>query len=206
MTTKCNKCGDESNSDPGLTCGRSLGVDEDGDETLPPYCDGTYLRIEADNANEPLRLTLCSICDEPTHASESDDYERCAACRADAAEVLAMRFGERGVTPRNERRVNEYLRERRTSDRPLCPFCGAIIAFPPRCLECAMGEALIYGPEREAGMLRMFTTRELAEAQGLGEVRRLEDLDPRTQARIRRGIRKFTTTGRLPSTEGDDNR
>lgn len=37
-STRCNKCGDESNSDPGLICGRSL-AEETG---LPVYCDGIY--------------------------------------------------------------------------------------------------------------------------------------------------------------------
>ena len=29
-----------------------------------------------------LGITLCPDCDEPTHASESDDTGRCASCRA----------------------------------------------------------------------------------------------------------------------------
>jgi hypothetical protein len=38
----CDSCGDVSNSEPGLGCGRALGRDADGDESLPPYCKGTY--------------------------------------------------------------------------------------------------------------------------------------------------------------------
>jgi hypothetical protein len=40
--TKCDKCGDESNSEPNEPCGRSLGLDKAGEETMGPYCDGTY--------------------------------------------------------------------------------------------------------------------------------------------------------------------
>ena len=38
MSSACNKCGDESNSDAGLICGRSM-AEETG---LPVYCDGVY--------------------------------------------------------------------------------------------------------------------------------------------------------------------
>lgn len=37
-----------------------------------------------------LGITLCPDCDEPTHASESDDTGRCAACAAAAGEPHAM--------------------------------------------------------------------------------------------------------------------
>lgn len=53
--TKCDKCGDESNSAPNLTCGRSLGLDAHGEETCAPYCDGTYrevIRIESVQVSE----------------------------------------------------------------------------------------------------------------------------------------------------------
>jgi hypothetical protein len=37
-STKCNKCGDESNSDVGLICGRSM----EEEMQIPVYCDGVY--------------------------------------------------------------------------------------------------------------------------------------------------------------------
>ncbi len=47
--TKCNKCGDESNSAPKLVCGRSLGKDCTDDERLLPYCDGIYREMRDEN-------------------------------------------------------------------------------------------------------------------------------------------------------------
>lgn len=47
--TKCDKCGDMSNSAPNLVRGRALGKDCTGDERLPPYCDGTYREMRDEN-------------------------------------------------------------------------------------------------------------------------------------------------------------
>lgn len=30
-----------------------------------------------------LGITLCSVCEEPAHASETDDLDRCESCRPD---------------------------------------------------------------------------------------------------------------------------
>lgn len=35
----------------------------------------------AASTNEAVRLSLCSICQLPAHASETDDLDRCATCR-----------------------------------------------------------------------------------------------------------------------------
>lgn len=43
--TKCDRCGDESNSDPDLMCGR-VEYDEDERPVTEP-CTGTYRKMEA---------------------------------------------------------------------------------------------------------------------------------------------------------------
>lgn len=44
MTIKCDKCGDESNSAPGLICGR-VEIDEDTGTPITEPCTGTYHQV-----------------------------------------------------------------------------------------------------------------------------------------------------------------
>ena len=74
-TVKCNKCGDESNSAPGLQCGRALGTTKDGDESLPPHCNGVY----------------------QYEGVPFEHYERQEAAAVAACKAAGIPFGDHGV-------------------------------------------------------------------------------------------------------------
>ncbi len=126
VDTKCDKCGDESNSEPDLQCGRLLGVDADDEESLPPRCDGTYrsqdLWVMANGLLYAPLGTLADACRIPEIADlvveliEKDLGERpspeflCRILTATAAQTAA-RFGvEIGV---------EFMAHARSIERPM---------------------------------------------------------------------------------------
>jgi hypothetical protein len=71
---RCRRCGIEES-----VCMR----EQQRHESSEP-CDD---RREARHAE--LGITVCPDCDEPTHATESDDTGRCATCAAAAGEPHA---------------------------------------------------------------------------------------------------------------------
>lgn len=70
--TVCNKCGDESNSDPDLICGRNM-ADGTG---LPIYCDGIYRGGDGHVVTDsPLRTRVMLVAAE-IHVDENCEIDQ----------------------------------------------------------------------------------------------------------------------------------
>lgn len=81
MIVKCNKCGDESNSEPNVTCGR-VEIDEKN-RTISGPCTGVYQHIPVPLSDKSFVITASIFVDGVNSA------EQAAAAVAEANEELA---------------------------------------------------------------------------------------------------------------------